>query len=54
MKNAAEAIATMPAASPSSPSTRLTALATATVHTMVAITARSPDSTTTWIFGSHT
>ena len=35
MKNAPAAIATMPAASPSSPSTRFTAFATATTQTIV-------------------
>ena len=51
MKNAAEAIATIPAASPSSPSTRFTALGIATAQMIVRITGRSPDSATTWICG---
>ena len=40
-KNAAAAIAIMPAASPSSPSTRFTAFATATTHRIVSGTATS-------------
>ena len=41
MKNAAAAIATIPAASPSRPSTRLTAFTTSASHRIVSGTARS-------------
>ena len=46
MKNVPEAIATIPAARPSNPSTRFTAFTMATTHSTVSGTARSAPSST--------